>query len=193
MRSKCRHQWRALGIEPLTISCILYSLSLHKWPTLQETPSYTNSKISPLDYSPFHCIACKHKHRNAPYTHEQRCTHADTHPSKHALQSSSSTDTKRHTHADGHGHTHTLARRCSRTQNKHTQGFGVLVSICGEAILSLWLSPSLTNSSQGGSYCGHVTNTAAVVCVWIRAGVCICMCASLLMCIYLIVWMVLCK
>ena len=42
-------------------------------------------------------------------------------------------------------HTHT--RGCSGTQkNKHTQGFGVLVSICGEAILSLSLSLSLSGS-----------------------------------------------
>lgn len=121
--------------------------------------SYTNGLLSPgnkhlaTQTLRFHhrIIQCytashTHKHPNAPYTHEQWCTHAD-------MLSSSSTDTNRHTHR----WTHT--RRCSRTQNKHTQGFGVLVSICGEAILSL--SGSLLHSQthlRGGSYCGHVTH-----------------------------------
>lgn len=89
--------------------------------------------------------------------------------SNDAQTRSSSTDTNRHVHRWTHMHTH------MRMQNKHTQGFGVLVSICGEAILSLslWLSPSLTNSSQGGSYCGHVTRCCCCcsLCVWIRASV----------------------
>ena len=113
------------------------------------------------------------------YTHTHHIyTSNDAHMRIH-IHSSSSTDTNRHTRR----WTHT--RRCSRTQNKHTQGFGVLVSICGEAILSLWLSPSLTAPLRGGSYCGHETHCCCCcslcVCVWIRASVCICMCASLLM------------
>ena len=96
-------------------------------------------------------------------------------------------------------HTHT--RGCSGTQkNKHTQGFGVLVSICGEAILSLSLSLSLALSFTHKLLSGGVLlwscDTSLLlllqfmcvyVCAWVRASACICMCASLLMCIHLIV------
>ncbi len=121
-------------------------------------------------------ITHKHRHSKAPSTQEQRCPHADTH-------SSSSTDANRHEHR----WTHT--GRCSRMQNKHTQGFGVLVSICGEAILSLWL---LFHSQT--PLVGEVSLWSCDTCCCccsLCAGVCTCMCPSLLMCFYLMLWMVL--
>lgn len=55
-------------------------------------------------------------------------------------------DRSKHIGADGHAQT----RSDAAGRKTNTQEFGVLVSICGGAVLLLLLIPSLTNSSQAG-------------------------------------------